>query len=70
MQITVKLTAAAIGIAAIAGCANPGPTTTTTTVTRDSAGNPIAGGSVTRDANGNVISSSPGVYPSTPYRGY
>jgi hypothetical protein len=79
MRISATFIATAIGIFIVSGCADPGPTTTTTTVTRDSAGNPIAGGSVTRDANGNIISSSPGAYqtapvppayPSPPYRRY
>jgi len=69
MQIKL-LMAVGLAAAALAGCAEPGgtgatPTTTTTSVTRDYWGNPVAESTVTRDAYGNPIATSSRTAPNT-----
>jgi hypothetical protein len=66
MPIRASLIIAGLGLAALAGCAEPGPVatgTSTTSVTRDAYGNPIAANTTVRDAYGNVVSSTPGAAP-------
>jgi hypothetical protein len=69
MRIRASLIAAGLGLAALAGCADPYATTpvatgtSTTTVTRDAYGNPIAANTTVRDAYGNVVSTAPGAAP-------
>jgi hypothetical protein len=51
------------GVGLLAGCANPSydpmaGTTTTTTVTRDAYGNPVASGTTVRDAYGNPVAAN------------
>ena len=62
--------AAGLGLVLIAGCMGryePGPTTTTTTVVRDSNGVPIASGTTTRDSFGNTVTTTPsGTYQAGP----
>src|SRR5689334_4924867 len=64
MRMTTALAALALGGAGLLGaCADStydpmAGTTTTTTVTRDAYGNPIASGTTVRDAYGNPVSAS------------
>jgi hypothetical protein len=67
MRIRTSLMAAGLGLFALAGCADPYAQpvagTSTTTVTRDAYGNPIAARTTVHDAYGNTVSSAPGAAP-------
>jgi hypothetical protein len=73
MRIRTTLIAG-LGLLALAGCADPyanpaASGTTTTSVTRDAYGNPIASSTTVRDAYGNVVAAQPsgGAYPAPGY---
>ena len=67
MRIRTSLMAAGLGLVALAGCADaydrPVGGTSTTTVTRDAYGNPIASRTTVNDAYGNPVSSTAGTAP-------